>query len=102
MIELCFQTAGLWGMKVDGLMGLPQHVSEVSWSGMLESAGRPLYALVTPHPEQGSFDAEVVDGDGKQYLRLAGYRTVALPAALDAELLKELRGVAATEAVAVS
>ena len=29
LIELCFQTAGLWEMSVQGRMGLPQHVDEV-------------------------------------------------------------------------
>ncbi len=31
LIELCFQTAGLWEMGVHGRMGLPLHVDQVRW-----------------------------------------------------------------------
>ena len=30
LIELCFQTAGLWEMGVQGRMGLPLHIDRVS------------------------------------------------------------------------
>ena len=52
LIELCFQTAGVWEMGVQGRMGLPQHVDRVS-SLLLpvpESADDRLYAVVTPDP----------------------------------------------------
>ena len=107
LIELCFQTAGLWEMSVQGRMGLPQHVHQVClWPlGVRRPAeARPrmashdirgrLYAVVTPDPDHGSFDAEVVDTTGKQYVRLSGYRTVALPSSVDAEPLKALRAAA--------
>ena len=47
-----------------------------------------LYAVVTPHPDQESFDAEVVDTKGNCYVQLSGYRTAAMPNSLDAEPLK--------------
>ena len=90
LIELCFQTAGLWEMGAHSRMGLPQHVHEVSWLRAPQSAEGRLYAVVTPHPEQGSFDAEVVDATGNRYVRLGGYSTAALPDGLDAESLKAL------------
>ena len=33
LIELCFQTAGLWEMGVQGRMGLPQHIRQVCLLG---------------------------------------------------------------------
>ena len=47
--------------------------------------------MVTPDPDRGSFDAEVVDAKGNRYLHLSGYRTVAVPNAVDAEPLKALQ-----------
>ena len=102
LIELCFQTAGLWEINSQSRMGLPLHVHQVSWLRAPQSAEGRLYAMVTPHPEQGSFDAEVVDATGNRYLRLGGYRTVAVPDGLDAESLKALQAVLSTEPAAVS
>ncbi len=65
LIELCFQTAGIWEMGAHSRMGLPQHVQHVSCCARPQSAEGRLYAVVTPHPEQGTFDAEVVDADGQ-------------------------------------
>ena len=49
LIELCFQTAGLWEMAVGHRMGLPQHVDSVRLYRRAEEARGPLYAVVTPH-----------------------------------------------------
>ena len=95
LIELCFQTAGLWEMGAKNQMGLPVHVEQVSWSREPESAEGHLYAVVTPHPEEGTFDAEVVDSIGNRYVRIEGYRTAALASGVDAESLKTLRSVVA-------
>ncbi|HUI85302.1 MAG TPA: SDR family NAD(P)-dependent oxidoreductase [Candidatus Binatia bacterium] len=99
LIELCFQTAGLWEMSAQGRFGLPQHVHQVRWSRSPESAEGRLYAVVTPHPEDGSFDAEVVDAKGNRYVRVGGYRTVSLPNGIDADVLKTLQRVFSAEAV---
>ena len=95
LIELCFQTAGLWEMKVQGRMGLPQHVRQVSLLRTPEPAVGGLYAVVTPKPDQGSFDADVVDALGNRYVQLIGYSTVALPYVVDTEPLKAPQAVAA-------
>jgi len=101
LIELCFQTAGIWELGTTSRMGLPQHLHQVSWLRSPKSAEGRLYAVVTPHPEQGTFDAEVVDEAGNCYVRVSGYRTVAVPDGLDADLLKPLRSVVSPELVAV-
>jgi NAD(P)-dependent dehydrogenase (short-subunit alcohol dehydrogenase family)/acyl carrier protein len=100
LIELCFQTAGLWEMGTQGRMGLPQHVDGVALLRAPELADTRLYAVVTPNPDCGSFDAEVVDAKGNRYLQLSGYRTVAIPNAVDAERLKALRAAMSLETVA--
>ena len=90
MIELCFQTAGLWEIAAQGRMGLPWQVSSVTWLRQPEADERQFYAVVTPNPEQGSFDAEVVDGEGNRYVQLAGYRTATMPSSVDSDPLKSL------------
>jgi len=93
LIELCFQTAGLWELGVKGQLGLPQHVDRIQVLRPPEQAQGNLYAVVTPDPQQGRFDAEVVDTAGNRYLHLAGYRTAALPGGVDPERLKVLQSV---------
>src|SRR6185437_1674407 len=88
LIELCFQTAGLWEIAAQEKMGLPWQVSSVTWLRQPEPADRQFYAVVTHHPEQGSFDAEVMDGEGNRYLQLAGYRTATMPSNVDSDPLK--------------
>ena len=102
LIELCFQTAGLWEMGVQGRMGLPRHIDRVS-SLLLpaaESDDTRLYAVVTSDQGRSSFDADIVDAKGNRYLQISGYRTVAFPGALDAERLKALQAAMSLETVA--
>src|SRR5215471_21562471 len=47
LIELCFQTAGLWEISVHYRMGLPQHIDRVCLYRAPELADGPLYAVVT-------------------------------------------------------
>jgi hypothetical protein len=102
LIELCFQTAGVWEMGVQGRMGLPLHIDCVSFfRSAPESEDTRWYAVVTPDAGCGSFDAEVVDAKGNRCLQLSGYRTAAFPSAVDAEPLKALQAAMAPEAVAV-
>jgi hypothetical protein len=95
LIELCFQTVGLWEMSALHRLGLPLQIQQVSLLRAAETAQGSLYAVVTPQADGSIFDAEVVDQAGNQYLQLRGYRTVALPNSVDAEPLKALRAVAA-------
>jgi hypothetical protein len=88
---LCFQTAGLWEMAAQSRMGLPWQVQDVSWLRAPDLTDHhAFYALVTPHPAEGTFDAEVVDAEGNRYLRLGGYRTAQVPSSVDTEPLKAL------------
>ena len=103
LIELCFQTAGLWEMGVHGRMGLPQHIDRIS--SLLLPAPKPadtrIYAVVTLNSSHGGFDAEVVDTKGNRYLQLGGYRTAAFSEAADSERFKALQAAMALDAVAV-
>jgi len=102
LVELCFQTAGVWEMGVQGRMGLPLHIDRLSSLGAVpESDDTRLYAVVTPDLGRGSFDAEVVDTKGNLYLHLSGYRTAEFPGAVDAETLKALQAAMSLEEVAV-
>jgi acyl transferase domain-containing protein/NAD(P)-dependent dehydrogenase (short-subunit alcohol dehydrogenase family) len=91
LIELCFQTAGLWQMLAEHRMGLPAHIDRVTVFRSPESAeGRRLYAVVTAHPHDGTFDAEVVDAAGNRFLEMTGYRTVAVPEPINLDPLLAL------------
>jgi hypothetical protein len=102
LIELCFQTAGIWEMGLQGRMGLPRHVREVSLYCAPNQANGQLYAVLTPDAVPGSFEVDVLDTKGNCYLRLSGYETVALPNGVDAEPLKILQEVMSGEAALVA
>lgn len=80
-------------MSTHGSMGLPQHVDRVSVCRSPEQSEEHLYSIVTPDPDQASFDAEVVDTAGTRYISLTGYRTIALPGSADNESLKALEAI---------
>jgi hypothetical protein len=100
LIELCFQTAGVWELGTQGRMGLPQHIDRVSLLRAPDLAEGRLYAVVTPDPGQGTFHAEVVDSAGNQYVDLRGYRTVTLSNVAEAEALKPLQAAMSLQSVA--
>jgi hypothetical protein len=82
LIELVFQTAGIWEIGRHGRFGLPQHVDRV----VIHPAGQPrgrVEAVVDAN--DGVFDGRVVDEDGSVLVQVHGYRTVELPGALDPE-----------------
>ena len=81
LIELCFQTAGVWELGTSGRMALPTHVDRVIRYTTARKQG-PLWAVVTQR--DGCVDADVVDQSGRVRVRLEGYRTIDLPGALDA------------------
>lgn len=102
LVELCFQTAGIWELGVQGRMGLPQQVREVSFHRAPALPDERLYAVVTPNEVQQTFDATVQDTKGNLYLRVAGYQTVALPNSVDGEHLKTLQQIIAGETALVA
>jgi NAD(P)-dependent dehydrogenase (short-subunit alcohol dehydrogenase family)/acyl carrier protein len=102
LIELCFQTAGIWELGTQGRMGLPQRVREVSEFHTPKVADGRLYAVVTPDEGRRTFDAEVLDENGNCYLRISGYQTVALSDGVDKKNLKSLQAIMSGEAVLVA
>ncbi len=99
LIELCFQTAGIWELGAESRMGLPQHLLEVSLLREPSLAAGRLYAVVTRGTVEGTFNAEVLDKKGNCYLHLTGYQTVALPDAIDAQRLEKLRAIVPEDAL---
>ena len=87
-------------MGLQSRMGLPQHIDRVSLLRSPDLAEGRLYSVVTPNQAQGSFDAEVVDAAGNRYVKLSGYRTVAVPNSIDGKPLKALQMAMSLEAVA--
>jgi acyl transferase domain-containing protein len=101
LIELCFQTAGIWEMGIDGAMGLPLQIDRLTFSTEIsERVDRPLYAVVTRNSEDRSFEAEIVDARGNRHARFSGYRTVSVPDAMDPKKLEGLRAAMALDLVA--
>jgi hypothetical protein len=90
LIELCFQTAGLWEMGTKSRMGLPYQIDRVTFLRNLSGKEEGMFALVTPNAND-AFDARVVDAQGNIYLTLQGYRTMELPETIEAALLKPLQ-----------
>jgi NAD(P)-dependent dehydrogenase (short-subunit alcohol dehydrogenase family)/acyl carrier protein len=83
LIELCFQTAGIWEIKTKGVMALPLAIGEVKSYPLPTANGQPpaarLYALVQAINGGASFNAQVVDSEGTMFVELKDYRTVQLP-----------------------
>lgn len=80
LIELCFQTAGVWQIRTQQTMALPLALgSVVVYKQEREANGRRLYAIVEAVNGGEAFNAQVVDGKGQVFLALTGYRTIALP-----------------------
>ena len=95
LIELCFQTAGVWEIGQTGQLALPAGVERVTVRDPSTSGG-PLVAEVTAHPsaEGLSFSARVRDGEGKVHVELEGYRTSRMPNTLPEEEARPFRDVA--------
>jgi hypothetical protein len=92
LIELCFQTAGVWELGTAGRMALPTHVDRVMRFAPADARGS-LWAVVTAEGNrEAGVDAEVVDEQGRVRLRLEGYRTTPLPGTLDDAVLAPIRG----------
>jgi acyl transferase domain-containing protein/NAD(P)-dependent dehydrogenase (short-subunit alcohol dehydrogenase family)/acyl carrier protein len=91
LLELCFQTAGLWELGRTGRLGLPATIDRVSWLKRPGSTDQRLCAIVRQGDDEGSFDARVVDQTGAVHVVLEGYRTIDLPTPIDATELANLK-----------
>jgi Polyketide synthase dehydratase/KR domain len=83
LIELFFQTAGIWEIGRLGRFGLPQHVDRIVFHEKLETPQGRVEALV--EPGDAGFDGRVVDEAGSVLVEVRGYRTVELPGGVDPE-----------------
>jgi malonyl CoA-acyl carrier protein transacylase len=84
LIELCFQTAGMYELGVDGRFGLPSKIGRVTKLREPSVVKSQLYTVVRHSNGGPGFDADVVDESGNVYLRLEDYHTAELPGAADA------------------
>ena len=89
LAEACFQTAGLWEIGHAGHMALPAHADLVSMAHQPVPEAE-LFAVAHPAAD-GSFDCQVLDGDGDVILRVNGYRTFGLDNPLPADLQQPIR-----------
>lgn len=82
LIELCFQTAGIWEIQVRNTLALPHSVDVIRVYGQPPTAEtRRLFAQVMARPDD-TFDAQVIDDSGRVWVELVGYRTIALPGSI--------------------
>jgi acyl transferase domain-containing protein/NAD(P)-dependent dehydrogenase (short-subunit alcohol dehydrogenase family)/acyl carrier protein len=80
LLELCFQTAGVWEIANTEAMALPSSLETLEvYRHPDVGNGKAIYAIVTAQDEGASFDARVIDEEGNVYLDLTGYRTSKLP-----------------------
>jgi hypothetical protein len=79
LVELCFQTAGLWEVSVKERLALPAGLASVRvYRGEEDAGDAPLWAVAKARDAGDSFDVRVVDEQGNVFVELLGYRTVAL------------------------
>ena len=92
LIELCFQTAGLYELAGKSRMGLPYQIGRVEF---LDSPARATGRVRAAVTEAGDdhFDAQVVDDAGKVFMKLRGYRTMEMPDPVSADLLAPLKDI---------
>ena len=93
LVELCFQTAGIWEVGKTGIMALPRSIESLTLHAQ-KMNGNPIYAEVSPvHGEDGtlSFDARVIDSSGRLFLELKNYRTIQLPYSVEQHLLTPMQ-----------
>jgi NAD(P)-dependent dehydrogenase (short-subunit alcohol dehydrogenase family) len=88
LIELCFQTAGVWELGSAGRLGLPARVGRVT---VVPGGGEALEAIATPATGGQGFDISVIDAEGRARLLVEGYQTVPLPDGPGDELLAPFR-----------
>jgi hypothetical protein len=76
LVELCFQTAGLWEAARDDRLALPLRVG--SARGLLDPATATPPLVAHARVDDGHVDAIVVDDEGRVVVRLDRYSTVPL------------------------
>ena len=92
LIELCFQTAGLWEVGATGILSLPQSIGNLKLYQQPVN-GVAIFAEVKPRECEGrlSFDAKVVDAKGNVFLELTDYRTSPMPYPAEKDLVEPMK-----------
>jgi len=83
LIELCFQTAGMYELGVDDRFGLPSRISRIQRFQDVDPSAMPFFSVVRHNENGHGFDAQVVDQSGEVYMQLSNYRTAELPGAVN-------------------
>ena len=78
LIELVFQTAGMWKIQRNGGMALPLSIARVS-AFRQPADGTRLYAAIRARDNGDAFDGHVVDDAGNVYVTVEAYRTIDIP-----------------------
>ncbi len=94
LIELCFQTAGLWLAGSHGQLGLPSHIGRVRLMGRSDrrTDDQPRWAVAEPVGDD-RYTCTVIDGDANVILVLEDYRTIQLPTPIPDDIATELSSV---------
>ena len=93
LIELCFQTAGIWEIAETGSMSLPVGVGNVKYYSGPGKSGEVFAEVIPQRISEGKYryDARVVDSEGNIYLELEDYRTASLVYPFEKDLLSPLQ-----------
>jgi hypothetical protein len=84
LIELFFQTAGMWEIGRNNRFGLPRHVDRVVLYGARDTLDTSTTRAVAMVEEgEGDFGGRLVDDAGNLLLEVHGYRTIELPGGVD-------------------
>ena len=92
LVELCFQTAGIWEVGKTGVLALPHSIESLTLYNH-HANGEAIYAEVSPTTHGDgtmSFNARVIDAAGRIYLELCNYRTIGLPYSVEKHLVEPL------------
>ncbi len=93
LVELCFQTAGLWEAAHHGRLALPRHVDAVRLLREPAEISGSLYAVANEIGDH--FDCSIRDADGEVVLTVEGYGTTPLPVPVSADVQQGLGALVA-------
>ena len=79
LVELCFQTAGIWQLGQQQPMGLPAAVESVTVHHAESGRGAQLHAALIARDQGQRFDVCVTDEQGRPLVTVKGYRTIEVP-----------------------
>jgi len=83
LIELCFQTAGVWEIGKTGQLALPAALDQVIVRDPSSNGGALVAEVVAEQDGDAlSFNGRVRDGEGKVHVEFVGYRTSRMPSTL--------------------